>query len=301
LGLKKIKLDLDDDEIKVKEKLISDVEEDGVVVGFPKLRSCGGFEMMQCNSNCRNLTVIGVNWSAKSLKSCMGGSQAKIYLRPIQKSLSTKPLHDEITESLIKEECHICHKEVYLRELRTHMWTCADNAIQQPSEDDDYMTDDALAIPDDDLVPGNEQVSNSLHASTSSQTISQPPVITIPDNETITPSLPADQNEMSSLNSNADTQQENEVEEAIRKTLLYCREKNVVNPVEILRCLQKNVVIGRALDVEDPSQVEEGATNFIIVDRNNLLNTAFDEIGGLENPRLTLEVQFYGEVCSYYL
>jgi hypothetical protein len=161
------------------------------------------------------------------------------------------------------------------------------------------VTDDVLAIPDDDLVPGNEQVSNSLHASTSSQTISQPPVITIPDNETITPSLPADQNEMSSLNSNADTQQENEVKEAIRKTLLYCREKNVVNPVEILRCLQKNVVIGRALDVEDPSQVEEGATNFIIVNRNNLLNTAFDEIGGLENLRLTLEVQFYGEVCSY--
>jgi hypothetical protein len=32
------------------------------------------------------------------------------------------------------------------------------------------------------------------------------------------------------------------------------------------------------------------------VDRNNLLETALDEIGALENPLLTLEIQFYGEV-----
>lgn len=48
LGIKKIKLDLDDDEQTVKDKITSDVEEDEVqtVVGFPQLRSCGGFEMV---------------------------------------------------------------------------------------------------------------------------------------------------------------------------------------------------------------------------------------------------------------
>ena len=41
MGLKKVKLDLDGDENTVKEKLMSDSEEDSVVVGFPKLRTCG--------------------------------------------------------------------------------------------------------------------------------------------------------------------------------------------------------------------------------------------------------------------
>lgn len=86
------------------------------------------------------------------------------------------------------------------------------------------------------------------------------------------------------------------IENAVRKTISYCNENNVVNPVEILRCLQKNMVIGRALDVKDPSQSDDGATNFILVDRGNLLETGFDEINTLENLRITLEVQFYNEV-----
>lgn len=39
----------------------------------------------------------------------------------------------------------------------------------------------------------------------------------------------------------------------------------------------------------------EGETNFIVVDRNNILETTFVEINSIENLRTTLEVQFYDE------
>ena len=70
------------------------------------------------------------------------------------------------------------------------------------------------------------------------------------------------------------------------------------NPVEILRYVQSQLVRGRTLDVLDESRCEVGITNYILVDRLHLLETAFDEMSDLENMFLTLEVQFYGEVCS---
>lgn len=61
--MKKIKFDLDDDEQAVKDKVTSDAKEDEaeIVVGFPQLRSCGGFEMMQCLPNCRDHQLILVS------------------------------------------------------------------------------------------------------------------------------------------------------------------------------------------------------------------------------------------------
>lgn len=44
----------------------------------------------------------------------------------------------------------------------------------------------------------------------------------------------------------------------------------------------------------------KGDTSFIMVDRNNLLQTGFDELRAIENIFLTLEVQFYGEVCIFH-
>ncbi|KAM7433818.1 Fibronectin type 3 and ankyrin repeat domains protein 1 [Porites harrisoni] len=70
------------------------------------------------------------------------------------------------------------------------------------------------------------------------------------------------------------------------------------NPVEILRYVQSQLVRGRTLDVLDESRCEVGITNYILVDRLHLLETAFDEISDLENLFLTLEVQFYGEVAE---
>ena len=66
------------------------------------------------------------------------------------------------------------------------------------------------------------------------------------------------------------------------------------NPVEILRCMQSQLVV-------DVSRCQDGATSYILVDRQQLLQTAFDEISVLPNKFLTLEVQFYDEVgCTIW-
>ena len=76
----------------------------------------------------------------------------------------------------------------------------------------------------------------------------------------------------------------------------YCKSHNVEDAVEILRCLQNIMVEGRALSIQDPTSFDDGESNFIMVDRYNILKTSFDEVKCLKNLRKTLEVQFYGEV-----
>ena len=58
------------------------------------------------------------------------------------------------------------------------------------------------------------------------------------------------------------------------------------------------MVVGRDLEITSPGQCPEGATNLIMIDRQNILQTAFEEITGLENKHITLEVQFYNEVSA---
>ena len=96
-------------------------------------------------------------------------------------------------------------------------------------------------------------------------------------------------------------EQQNSVREAniydeINNIIQYCKEQDFNNPVEILKYLQENLVQGRPLEIADASQCIDGETNFIMVDRSNLLNTATEEIQHLQNKFSTLEVQFYNEV-----
>ena len=64
----------------------------------------------------------------------------------------------------------------------------------------------------------------------------------------------------------------------INNIIQYCKEQDFNNPVEILKYLQENLVQGRPLEIADASQCIDGETNFIMVDRSNLLNTATEEI-----------------------
>ena len=71
-------------------KLTSDAKDEfGNTLCFPQPRTCGGLEMLQCLANSKNISVSGTLWSFCDLQSALGG-QAKIYLRPIQKNLSTR-------------------------------------------------------------------------------------------------------------------------------------------------------------------------------------------------------------------
>ena len=69
-------------------------------------------------------------------------------------------------------------------------------------------------------------------------------------------------------------------------------------PTEILRYLQSKVVRRRSLDVTDDASILVGATNFIAVDRDNILETTFDELRSVEDPRMTFQVEFYGELAQ---
>ena len=71
--------------------------------------------------------------------------------------------------------------------------------------------------------------------------------------------------------------------------------KGMTDPVEILKFLQKEIVQGRALDVADESEIHEGETNYICVDRNDILQTTFTELASIKNFKLTFEVDFMGE------
>lgn len=84
----------------------------------------------------------------------------------------------------------------------------------------------------------------------------------------------------------------------VRESAEHCRQKGLDNnPVEILRFYQTQIIQGRMLEVNDPTRdCSEGETNQIFVNRDNVLDTGMDEIKILTNKRLTLEVQFYGEV-----
>ena len=91
------------------------------------------------------------------------------------------------------------------------------------------------------------------------------------------------------------------VSEVVEMVANYCREKNIVDPTDILKIFQKHIVTGRPLDLVSDAETVEGITNLIKVDRQNLLNTAVEEIKSLEDLRPCLEVQFYGEVKKKFM
>ena len=93
---------------------------------------------MQSSPNCRDLCRIDCCWSARDLKANLGGGQGKIYLVPIQKSLLTKPCQMSESSSL-KEECHICRKQILIRELPKQLWDCRDGSRESDQDENDLM------------------------------------------------------------------------------------------------------------------------------------------------------------------
>ena len=70
----------------------------------------------------------------------------------------------------------------------------------------------------------------------------------------------------------------------------YCTSNGIENPVEILRHAQSLIVTGRPLDVQDTTVSLEGETNFILINRQDVLRSAMEELQFLKDPRLTLAV-----------
>ena len=352
---KKIKLLADDTEEDVLNKLTSDAKDEfGNTVGFPQLRTCGGFEMLQCLANCRDLSVIGTSWSVRDLKSALGG-QAKIYLRPIPKNLSTRSHEPKRSESSLKEKCRWCQKPFLLGELREHFSQCTGNFFGDSDDDatdlpavlnggpdsSNNSTQSPLNVPISveaqqpvDLhTASTPQYSDTSHGPGSSNNSTQSPLnvpisvaaqqpedlhtASSPQYSQTTHQIPLQQdsmvvatqpaNHVTPQNIQATNQQLGvevddarrsnwNLEDIVEKIAIKCAGSG--NPVQMLQCLQDSVIVGRALEIVNVSESLEGDVNFILVNRYNLLETAFDEIQLIENPRLTLQVQFYGEVSN---
>ena len=98
----------------------------------------------------------------------------------------------------------------------------------------------------------------------------------------------------------ADNTEDPSVDLLAKRCVNYCRTNGIENPVEILRYAQSLIVRGRPLDVQDVSESLEGETNFILINRQDVLKSAMDEIQFLKDPTLTLSIGFYGECAEDY-
>ena len=58
----------------------------------------------------------------------------------------------------------------------------------------------------------------------------------------------------------------------------YCKSNGIENPAEILHYAQSLIVTGRPLDVQDVTVNLEGETNFILINRQDVLRSAMEEV-----------------------
>ena len=86
-----------------------------------------------------------------------------------------------------------------------------------------------------------------------------------------------------------------------KRCVNYCRANGIENPVEILSYAQSLIVSGKPLDVQNAFENEEGETKFILINRQDVLKSAIDEIQFLKDARLTLAVGFYGVFADVQL
>ena len=136
LGLKKIKFQVGDNAQQVIDRIMSDEKgDDGEPIGFPQFRDKGGFELLRCLPNCRQLSMIECPWTVGNLKATLG-SQYKIYARPIQRNLSTISIQSDANIQ-VKGKCEGCQKEFTLSELRSHLYTCAAGILSSDSSENE--------------------------------------------------------------------------------------------------------------------------------------------------------------------
>ena len=279
LGLKKIKLDTLDDEQAVVNKITSDEKDNaGNAPGFPQLKACGGFELMRCQPNCRDLSVIDCSWYAKDLRSNLGGGQGKIYLQPIQKSLSTTPIVGE-SQCKVTEKCHMCNQEILVHKLRDHLWSCTVGL--ESGDSDNENTDLVDPLPSAATSASNVSIIPIIHSSspppvappTPQQTTQQSInflVVGVSDdalpNVIITSSASPSCNAGNISNASssitppsslvvvdltntpaAPNNNEHSVDGIVDDTVTYCQQNNTSNPLEILWYFQSKIVVVRAI------------------------------------------------------
>ena len=84
-----------------------------------------------------------------------------------------------------------------------------------------------------------------------------------------------------------------DIKTKVTKIIKICKETDGTseNAVEVLRVAQKVLVQGRDLEIHDPTGPPPlGKTNYILINRNDLIATTFEGIKSIQNLFPTLEV-----------
>ena len=301
LGLKKIKLQLNDSEEQVAEKILSaDLNEENETLGFPQLRDGGGYELLQCLSNCRQLSLISCQWSVKELKANLG-AQSKIYIRPIQHNLSTKPIQTETTVK-VKQTCNGCLKEFFMCELRSHLYTCSAGLNDESDASDENITGNNEHIHDEkeiNINHGHLSCSNSNDFGITGATLPLGDTNNGQVHEIIVPSITENDLQVENQHvtvldhleldddiqvvSAVDANQaviDTDINSIIEDVIKLCKENSITSTKEVIRLMQAKIVRGRSLEIESVDTCPEGSTNYILVDRYHILDTGMEEING---------------------
>ena len=314
LGLKKIKFLLGDSETEVVKKIMSDEVVEGETLGFQQLKDAGGFELLQCQSNCRKLSMITCPWTVKDLKANLG-TQSKIYVRPIQQNLSTKPLKPENVVQ-VKQTCNGCLQEFPMHKLRDHLYICTAGLYDTSSESeatDGHGIETGFDIEQQYQMSSEVNINNVNMVITTQDDINREIIMTTPLGIENTENAKVDDPAVIDIESteidcenqtetrwvqNGDQNEETsmDINSIIKEISDYCQDNKVSSTKEIVCLMQSKLVRGRSLEVESEDTCPEGATNYISVDRYNILQTGMEEVAGLHDLFLTLDVQFYGEV-----
>ena len=83
----------------------------------------------------------------------------------------------------------------------------------------------------------------------------------------------------------------------IQKIISEGHQNDIHNPVQILSVLQKELIHGRKLDLTDGESTCEGETNYICVNREDILKTTFMELESITDFCMTFKVDFMGEMA----
>ena len=84
----------------------------------------------------------------------------------------------------------------------------------------------------------------------------------------------------------------------IKKYIEEIHKKRLIDPVEILRYLQESLLHGRPLHLANDTSTIEGLTNCMTVDRDNILDTRYQEFPYIEDYCITFEIDFMGEIAK---
>ncbi|VDI18550.1 Hypothetical predicted protein [Mytilus galloprovincialis] len=272
LGHRKIRFQTDDTEAIVMEKLFSDETIDNETIGFPQLKQCGG-------SDSEDLKDPHLTPSYNTVDNKLDHKEAE-HMQVACTSTCTQDLENISTP--------VCSKASASEDIVTCIY------IQNPPVDKSFSssttTSSSLYVHLPASTQSHAEYVDISNAEDTAQYIIEPP-------NTVTCTGPADI-------SNTDfAEDKSGIDYIVTNAIEVVFNENITDPVEILRFIQGKIVTGRKLDIDvscHSGETCEGETNFIMVNREKLLETALDEIAQTKDKdlRKTLEVQFYHETAE---